>query len=204
MLVLIIGDLHIPHRVAAIPDKFKKLLVPEKIEAVICTGNLCGTEQFSYLKSLSTDLHIVKGDFDEGNYPETKVVAIRNWKIGVCHGHQIVPWGDKEAIGMLQRQLDVDVCITGHTHKMSVDTHEGTLLINPGSATGAYSGLLSDVVPSFCLLDVDESKLTVYSYELHPGSCQCSAPCIKVKESDIPGDCKLVVQLFEHSKSKKE
>jgi vacuolar protein sorting-associated protein 29 len=80
---------------------------------------------------------------------------------------------------------------------MSVDTHEGTLLINPGSATGAYSGLLSDVVPSFCLLDVDESKLTVYSYELHP-------PCIKVKESDIPGDCKLVVQLFEHSKSKKE
>jgi hypothetical protein len=58
MLVLIIGDLHIPHRVAAIPDKFKKLLVPEKIEAVICTGNLCGTEQFSYLKSLSTDLHV--------------------------------------------------------------------------------------------------------------------------------------------------
>ena len=58
MLVLIIGDLHIPHRVATIPDKFKKLLVPEKIEAVICTGNLCSPEQFSYLKSLSTDLHV--------------------------------------------------------------------------------------------------------------------------------------------------
>jgi hypothetical protein len=58
MLVLIIGDLHIPHRVAGIPDKFKKLLVPEKIEAVICTGNLCCQQQFSYLKSLSTDLHV--------------------------------------------------------------------------------------------------------------------------------------------------
>jgi len=58
MLVLLIGDLHIPHRVAGIPDKFKKLLVPEKIEAVICTGNLCCPEQFSYLKSLSTDLHV--------------------------------------------------------------------------------------------------------------------------------------------------
>lgn len=79
---------------------------------------------------------------------------------------------------MLQRQLDVDVCITGHTHKMSVDTHEGTLLINPGSATGAYSGLLSDVVPSFCLLDVDESKLTVYSYELHPVKFIKSHPII--------------------------
>jgi hypothetical protein len=58
MLVLIIGDLHIPHRVASMPEKFKKLLVPEKIEAVICTGNLCCQEQFSYLKSLSTDLHV--------------------------------------------------------------------------------------------------------------------------------------------------
>jgi hypothetical protein len=58
MLVLLIGDLHIPHRVAGIPEKFKKLLVPEKIEAVICTGNLCCPEQFSYLKSLSTDLHV--------------------------------------------------------------------------------------------------------------------------------------------------
>ena len=66
MLVLIIGDLHIPHRVAGIPDKFKKLLVPEKIEAVICTGNLCSPEQFSYLKSLSTDLHVRKesAEFD--------------------------------------------------------------------------------------------------------------------------------------------
>ena len=64
MLVLIIGDLHIPHRVAAIPDKLKKQLVPVKIEAVICTGNLCSTEPFSYLESLSTDLcmsHVLLG-----------------------------------------------------------------------------------------------------------------------------------------------
>ena len=118
---------------------------------------------------------------------ETKVVTLHNWKIGICHGHQIVPWGDKEAIGMLQRQLDVDVCVTGHTHKMSVDTHEGTLLINPGSATGAYSGLMSDVLPSFCLLDVQESKLTVYVYELHPNPA-------------APGEWELKVQEFKHSK----
>mmetsp|Transcript_5028 Transcript_5028/g.8086 ORF Transcript_5028/g.8086 Transcript_5028/m.8086 type:complete len:186 (-) Transcript_5028:25-582(-) len=167
MLVLLIGDMHIPHRVSVIPDKFKKLLVPDKIETVICTGNLCSKEQFDYLKSLSTDVHIVKGDFDEGTYPETKVVKIHNWKFGVCHGHQVVPWGDKEALSMLQRQLDVDVLVTGHTHKFSVDVHEGNLFVNPGSVTGAYSGLQSeDVVPSFVLLDVQEGRLTIYSYEL--------------------------------------
>ena len=118
---------------------------------------------------------------------ETKVITMHNWKIGVCHGHQIVPWGDKEAIGMLRRQLDVDVCITGHTHEMSVDTHEDSLLINPGSATGAYSGLLSEVVPSFCLLDVQEGKLTVYVYQLHPSD-------------ETPGDWQLKVQEFKHAK----
>ena len=58
MLVLVIGDLHIPHRVQSIPDKFKKLLVPDKIQSVICTGNLCCKEQFDYLKSLSGDVHV--------------------------------------------------------------------------------------------------------------------------------------------------
>lgn len=44
---------------------------------------------------------------------ETKVARMHDWKIGICHGHQIVPWGDKESMAMLQRQLDVDVLITG-------------------------------------------------------------------------------------------
>ena len=33
---------------------------------------------------------------------------------------QVVPWGDKEALSVLQRQLDVDILITGHTHKFKV------------------------------------------------------------------------------------
>lgn len=41
MLVLALGDLHIPHRAADLPAKFKSMLVPGKIQHVICTGNLC-------------------------------------------------------------------------------------------------------------------------------------------------------------------
>uniref|UniRef100_A0A7S0MGT0 Vacuolar protein sorting-associated protein 29 n=1 Tax=Cryptomonas curvata TaxID=233186 RepID=A0A7S0MGT0_9CRYP len=182
MLVLVIGDMHIPHRVQSIPDKFKKLLVPDKIQSVICTGNLCCKEQFDYLKSLSGDVHIVKGDFDEGNYPENKVMTYHNWKIGVCHGHQIVPWGDIEAMSMLQRQLDVDVLVTGHTHKFAISSHEGKLFVNPGSATGAYSGLQSETVPSFVLLDVQEGLLTIYVYELLPSAAGDGEFELKVQE----------------------
>ena len=40
VLVLCIGDLHIPQRVADLPPKFKSLLVPGKIQHVVCTGDL--------------------------------------------------------------------------------------------------------------------------------------------------------------------
>ena len=41
VLVLCIGDLHVPHRAAALPARFKALLVPGRIHHVLCTGNLC-------------------------------------------------------------------------------------------------------------------------------------------------------------------
>ncbi len=64
-LVLVVGDLHIPHRANSLPNKFKKLLVPGKIQHILCTGNLCTKESFDYLKTLASDVHVVRGDFDE-------------------------------------------------------------------------------------------------------------------------------------------
>lgn len=65
MLVLIVGDLHLPLRAAALPLKFRKLLVPGKIQQVICTGNVCDRETWDYLRTVAPDVKGVKGDFDE-------------------------------------------------------------------------------------------------------------------------------------------
>lgn len=54
---------------------------------------------------------------------------------------KIIPWGDTDALAILQRQLDVDILITGHTHKFEAFEHENKFYINPGSATGAYHPL---------------------------------------------------------------
>ena len=94
----------------------------------------------------------MRGDFDDGTFlpnvadslPETKTVKIGAFQLGLCHGHQVVPWGDSEALGAMQRQLDCDVLVTGHTHVFGAYEREGKLYINPGSATGAFS-------PSFAL-----------------------------------------------------
>ncbi|GAB6028595.1 Vacuolar protein sorting-associated protein 29 [Chamberlinius hualienensis] len=167
MLVLVLGDLHIPYRCNSLPAKFKKLLVPGRIQHILCTGNMCTKESFEYLRTLASDVHVVKGDFDENlNYPEQKVVTVGQFRIGLSHGHQVVPWGDPESLAMVQRQLDVDIIITGHTHKFEAYEHEGKFYINPGSATGAYSPLESDVIPSFVLMDIQSSTVVTYVYQL--------------------------------------
>ena len=73
------------------------------------------------------------------NYPEQKVVTVGQFRIGLCHGHQVVPWGDLESLAMVQRQLDVDILISGHTHKFQATEHQGKFFLNPGSATGSYN-----------------------------------------------------------------
>lgn len=41
VLVLALGDLHIPHRAPDLPPKFKQMLVPGKIQHILSPGNLC-------------------------------------------------------------------------------------------------------------------------------------------------------------------
>ena len=68
-------------------------------------------------------------------------MTVGQFRIGLCHGHQLIPWGDTESLALLQRQLDVDILITGHTHKFEAYESDGHFFINPGSATGAYTAL---------------------------------------------------------------
>jgi vacuolar protein sorting-associated protein 29 len=65
VLVLVIGDLHIPYRSHGLAKRFKNLLVPGRIQHILCTGNLSNKETFDYLKTLANDVHVVRGDFDD-------------------------------------------------------------------------------------------------------------------------------------------
>jgi predicted phosphodiesterase len=87
---LALGDLHIPHRAADLPAKFKSMLVPGKIQHILSPGNLCIKEVHDYLKSLCGDVHITRGEYDDDSrYPETKQLTIGTFKLGICHGHQV-------------------------------------------------------------------------------------------------------------------
>jgi len=188
-LVLVLGDCHIPHRSSGIPEQFKRMLVPNKMQHVVCTGNLGSKEQYEELRNLAPNVHVTAGDFEFSSntngdssfdtdcqivFPETKVLQVGEFRIGVIHGHQIIPWGDHSAIAMMRRKLDVDILITGNTHRNEVVEHDGYYHINPGSITGAYSATAHNVTPSFVLLAVQGTKVVCYVYELVNGEVDVS------------------------------
>lgn len=139
MFRLCAGDLHLPYRALDLPARFKKLLVPGKIQQIICTGNICDRETYDYLRTVAGDVHVVKGDWDENPYfPSSLLLHHPPLRIGVLHGHQIIPAGDMELLSALARAMDADILITGHTHRFEAFEYEGRFFVNPGSATGAW------------------------------------------------------------------
>ncbi|KZW02548.1 Metallo-dependent phosphatase [Exidia glandulosa HHB12029] len=167
VLVLIIGDLHIPHRTHDLPAKFKKLLVPGKIQQIICTGNVSDKETYEYLRTVCPDVNVVRGDYDDAAFPYSITLVHSPIRIGVIHGHQSVPVGDLDSLAGIARQMDVDVLVSGHTHVVQAVEHDSRFFVNPGSATGAWSGASSaDVTPSFALMDIQGPVVVTYIYQL--------------------------------------
>jgi len=177
MLVLVVGDIHIPERRSVIPAKFRELLVPGKIQHVLCTGNVTTKETIDFLRNLAGDVHVVRGESDPSSccWPDEKLIKIGNLKIGLTHGHQHLPWGCSKSIESLQRALDADIMITGHTHCMHYREDNNSLFINPGSLTGSRTVLNNnDQTPSFMLLDINGSSVVTYTYQLKNGEVDVS------------------------------
>ena len=169
-LVLVVGDMFVPQRSPDINEQFKTILIPNKIQHVLSLGNIGSRESYDWLKSLSNDFHTVKGDFDEGEIPEKKVVQIGEFKIGMIHGHQVLPWGDLDALTNIQRELGCDILLSGHTHQIDIKVKDKKFYINPGSISGAFSHLIADPNPSFVLMVLQGEEAIVYLYILNDKS----------------------------------
>ncbi|KAJ4490308.1 Metallo-dependent phosphatase-like protein [Lentinula aciculospora] len=195
VLVLVLGDLHIPHRIHDLPHKFKKLLAPGKISQVLCTGNICDRETMEYLRSIvgGAEIQVVRGDYDElPGLPSSLTVTHSNnsLRIGLIHGHQSLPLGSLDALSAIARQMDVDFLISGATHAVQAVEYDGRFFLNPGTATGAWTGawngskpgfaissnegvksasLNGDPIPSFALMDIQGTVVVTYVYQFIDG-----------------------------------
>ena len=166
-LVLVVSDMFVPQRAPDIDPQFKSILIPNKLQHVLSLGNIGSRESYDWLHSLSNDYHGVKGDFDEGDMPEKKLVTIGEFKIGMIHGHQILPWGNAQSLSTVARELDCDIFISGNTHQIGVQVLDNKLFINPGSISGAFSNVVADPSPSFVLMVLTGTEAIIYLYVLN-------------------------------------
>lgn len=76
--------------VALLHESFSNILIQKYLVRSTLTNALDDQEVHDYLKSLCPDLHITRGEYDEDSrYPETKTLTIGQFKLGICHGHQV-------------------------------------------------------------------------------------------------------------------
>ena len=164
-IIVLVGDMLAPQRISDINEHFKSLLSPNKINHVLCLGNMGSKESYDWLKSLSNDFHCVKGDYDlDESLPEQKMIQIGEFKIGIIHGHQVLPSGDINSLSNIQRQLGCNILVSGFTHELSIKVKDNVLYINPGSISGAFSPSIKDNSPSFILLAIQGDIAIIYSY----------------------------------------
>ncbi|OHT06932.1 Vacuolar protein sorting-associated protein 29 [Tritrichomonas foetus] len=168
MLVLLIGDLHIPYRAHEILKVFREHLQPGKIHQILCTGNVCIKSELDYLRTICNEIVVVKGEYDEEGISSTEqtVLTIGGFKVGLISSYSVFPITDQSRLALKQRELDVDILVHGGTHQADASVYDNCFYLNPGSATGAYISEDPHPTPSFILLNVQGTTAIAYLYTL--------------------------------------
>ncbi|KND58532.1 putative phosphoesterase [Candidatus Paraburkholderia schumanniana] len=143
-------------RVGLISDTHN-LVRPEALEAlrgcahIVHAGDICKRDVLDTLAPLAP-LTVVRGNNDLGqgvaDLPEHARIELGGATILVVHDIADVP-----------KQLDgVDVVVTGHSHKPSIERRDGVLFVNPGSAGPRRFRL----PVTLALLEIGEGKVDAH------------------------------------------
>ncbi|MHA1272676.1 MAG: YfcE family phosphodiesterase [Promethearchaeota archaeon] len=183
MRACVIGDSHVPRRAKDIPELIKNKIIEltnkELFDYTFFTGDLVKAPQILEFLNNRTkkNVFIVIGNMDyfDGNrdaplYQKLKLKLKdgNDLIIGLTHGAQISPRGDHAQLELLAAERGYHILISGHTHHEEIHlTENGTLLLNPGSCTGAWSFVASGI-PSFITLKIEENSnhIIVVLYQL--------------------------------------
>ena len=166
MIILVIGDFHIPDREKKVPDELWEEIQSSKFDLILCTGDLTDPKLLDKLESIAPT-KIVNGNMDYyfglRNLPRSQLVSLSKSKIGLIHGNGIRPRGNPDQLSRIAHEMGVDVLISGHVHALSIRVYNDILLLNPGSATGSWGGGPSNKIPSFSIIEEMDIKLKIIS-----------------------------------------
>jgi len=121
-LIGVLSDTH-----GKLPSPVMELF--KNVDLIIHAGDIDSADVLERLKSIAPTV-AVRGNMDSGKWTgslkETETIRIGEVVVFVRHN----PHGT----GMIPASADVNVVIYGHTHQSSIESQEGILFLNPGSA----------------------------------------------------------------------
>ncbi len=170
--ILLIGDTHIPSRAKEIDQRITEKIRSEGVDYLLCTGDLTDESVIDFYRDICSDcsLHVVSGNMDHLPLRRKDEIEVGNLRIGLIHGDGIYPRGDVKKLSDVAERMDVDILVSGHTHRPMIEEvrigMKKVLLLNPGSATGAWGGSSSGGKPSFIILEVDDEHIRIRLFEL--------------------------------------
>ncbi len=170
--VLVIGDFHIPTRARYIPTPIREVIERNGFDYVLCTGDFVVKETREYVRKAGRNFIAVRGNMDYiEDLPVRAVVEIEGFRVGLTHGSEVYPRGDVKKLSRIAEEMNVDILIHGHTHVLSIQevilsNGRRALLVNPGSATGVYSGGGGSLIPSYVIMEFTQDEVQVHGYEL--------------------------------------
>lgn len=167
MYIGVVGDFHIPGRKREIPRELLAILKEKQVERILCTGDLTTLSSIKILKEISP-VECVRGEMDFLSLPTNKILDIGNFKFGLIHGNPTKEYKTIDDYIRMFKEMNVNVLIYGHTHKQQDEIISDIVVLNPGSATGAWGIEPEESYPSFQILDILPSAIEVENYIIEP------------------------------------
>jgi len=145
----VISDTHVS-RIAELPPELVAAL--KQMGMVVHLGDFTGLQLVEDLRRLGR-FRGVRGNMDlpflRLTLPEVDILEVGGKRIGLIHGWG-APTGLEERVR--ERFDKMDAILYGHSHIPKSEVKDGTLLFNPGSATGKYPAPYK----SYGILTIDE------------------------------------------------
>ena len=160
MKIGLISDTHIPNRAKNLPQSFVDWFVEEKVEMIIHCGDVTDKRLLEFLKEIA-DVKVVRGNTDYYDFPRELFLDAEGWKLYVFHSSEVYPRGDVYKLYKIGSEKNADIVVFGHTH-IPLFTKVGDIfLLNPGSATGVWSGEIDNPPKSAAILELDKKEIKV-------------------------------------------
>lgn len=167
-MIAIISDSHIPTRSEEIPEPFWEKI--EEADITVHAGDYDREETYNAVETYSNKFYGVKGNcdfFEAEGLKESHTFQHKDLSFGVYHGTGITPRAHKPTLlKIAEKDLEVQILIHGHSHHEDIHFEENTLLLNPGSCTGAGGGSSQPSSPTMMTVTAENGQIQVKILEL--------------------------------------